>query len=68
MSSRRRDTLGKLMSEELKWQLAPKLGVRPTVEQGGWGAVSARDCGRLVHAAIEVAEEEMLRQAPPRRI
>ncbi len=56
------------MSESLKQKLAPKLGVSAIVEREGWGGVSSEKCGRLVQAAIEVAEETMAQQQPrPRR-
>ena len=58
--------MAKLMSEELKDRLAPKLGVAETVHAHGWGSVSARDCGRLVQAAIAVAEEDLKRRGPIR--
>ena len=51
--------MAKLMSEALKQELASKLGVEGTVERAGWGAVSSRDCGRLVRAAVEVAEQNL---------
>ncbi|MDA8346055.1 MAG: small, acid-soluble spore protein, alpha/beta type [Thermaerobacter sp.] len=54
------------MSEELKQQLASKLGVGPTVASEGWGSVSSRDCGRLVQAALEVAEQNLQQRTPQR--
>jgi small acid-soluble spore protein F (minor alpha/beta-type SASP) len=50
------------MSETLKRELALRLGILGTVEQEGWGGVSARDCGRLVREALKVAESELARQ------
>ncbi len=58
--------MAKLMSEELKQQLASKLGVGPTVASEGWGSVSSRDCGRLVQAALEVAEQNLQQRTPQR--
>ncbi|MBX5477215.1 MAG: small, acid-soluble spore protein, alpha/beta type [Clostridia bacterium] len=55
------------MSEELKRRLAEELGVRETVEREGWGAVSSRDCGRLVQLAVAHAERMMAARAVPPR-
>lgn len=53
----------RLMSEQLKEQLARELGVADKVRRDGWGAISSRDCGRLVQLAIRRAEERMQSQA-----
>lgn len=45
------------MSEEFKSELAKEIGVYDTVQREGWGAVSSRDCGNLVSAAIRYAEK-----------
>jgi len=46
----------KLMSENLKEEIAKELGVYETVKQdGGWGNVSSKDCGNMVKKAIEIA-------------
>lgn len=47
----------RLMSETLRADLARELGVYELAERHGWGAVSARDCGRLVQRAVRRAEE-----------
>jgi len=44
-----------VMSENLKYEIARELGVSDTVAKEGWGAVSSRDCGRMVRLAIEIA-------------
>ncbi|MBZ4686967.1 MAG: small acid-soluble spore protein [Clostridia bacterium] len=49
--------MAKIMSEDLKYELAKELGVYDTVQSEGWGAVSSRDCGNLVKLAIAHAEE-----------
>lgn len=46
-----------VMSEEFKSELAKEIGVYDTVQREGWGAVSSRDCGNLVSAAIRYAEK-----------
>ena len=47
------------MSEGLKQAIAQELGVYDQVSNSGWGAVSSRDCGRMVQKAIEIAERSM---------
>ncbi|MBT9133812.1 MAG: hypothetical protein DDT37_00140 [Firmicutes bacterium] len=47
----------KVMSEQLKMQLAQELGFAETVRNGGWGAVSTRDTGDMVRLAIAKAEK-----------
>lgn len=44
------------MSEALRADLARDLGVYDLVQREGWGAVPARDCGRLVQQAVLRAE------------
>jgi len=53
----------RLMSENLKYELASELGVLGTVQSQGWGAVSSKDCGRLVKLAIERAEQLLSRKS-----
>jgi small acid-soluble spore protein F (minor alpha/beta-type SASP) len=47
------------MSDELKDRLAEELGFSDTVRQHGWGAITTRDAGNLVKAAIAKAEQMM---------
>ena len=45
-----------LMSDSLKEEIAKELGVYEKVQQdGGWGNVSAKECGSMVKKAIEIA-------------
>ncbi len=44
-----------IMSENLKDDIAQKLGVYDIVKNDGWGAVSSRNCGNIVKMAIEIA-------------
>ena len=58
MASRNR----RMMSENLKAEIAKELGVYDTVRNEGWGSVSSRDCGRIVQKAIEFAERSVANQ------
>lgn len=49
-------TKRKLMTEDLKEEIAKELGVYDKVkEDGGWGNVSSKTCGSIVKKAIEIA-------------
>ncbi len=48
-----------VMSPELKSEIARQLGVSDKVSKDGWGAVSSRDCGRMVSKAIEMAGKNL---------
>jgi len=50
---------GRMMSENLKEEIAKELGVYDIVKNEGWGSVSSRDCGRIVQKAIELAEKSV---------
>jgi small acid-soluble spore protein F (minor alpha/beta-type SASP) len=52
----------RMMSENLKSEIAKELGVYDTVKNEGWGSVSSRDCGRIVQKAIEFAERSLADQ------
>lgn len=52
-----------LMSEALKKEIARKMGVDDLVARDGWGAVSSRNCGRVVQVAIDMAEDSLSKQA-----
>ena len=47
----------KLMTENLKEEIAKELGVYDQVKQDGgrWKNVSSKDCGSIVTKAIEIA-------------
>ena len=50
----------KLMSENLKEEIAKELGVYDTVKNdGGWGNVSSKTCGNIVSKAIEIANRSV---------
>jgi small acid-soluble spore protein F (minor alpha/beta-type SASP) len=49
-----------LMSENLKTEIAKELGVYDIVKHdGGWGNVSAKQCGSMVAKAIEIANRNV---------
>ena len=50
----------KLMSENLKEEIAKELGVYEQVKQdgGSWANVSSKDCGNIVKKAIEIANKK----------
>ena len=50
------------MSEELKGEIAKRLGVETQVSESGWGNVSSRDCGNMVKKAIEIANGSVTRR------
>ena len=47
----------KLISENLREEIAKELGVYEQAKQdgGSWANVSSRDCGNIVSKAIEIA-------------
>ena len=50
----------KLMSENLKEEIAKELGVYDTVKKdGGWQNVSSKNCGNIVTKAIEIANRKV---------
>lgn len=51
-------TKRKLMSENLKEEIAKELGVYEQVKQdGNWGNVPSKTCGNMVTKAIEMANK-----------
>ena len=50
----------KLISENLREEIAKELGVYEQVKKdGGWQNVSSRDCGNIVSKAIEIANRSI---------
>ena len=50
----------KLISENLREEIAKELGVYDKVKQdGGWGNVSSKECGSMVAKAIEIANRKV---------
>ncbi|WP_420794953.1 protein sspF [Fictibacillus macauensis] len=48
-----------MMSESLKTTLAKDLGFYDTVQQEGWGSISANDAGNMVKRAVEIAKQNL---------
>lgn len=49
-----------VMSKNLKEEIAKELGVYEQVKKdGGWGNVSAKNCGNIVSKAIEIANRSV---------
>lgn len=51
----------KLISENLREEIAKELGVYDQVKKdgGSWASVSSRDCGNIVSKAIEIANRSV---------
>ena len=51
----------KLISENLREEIAKELGVYEQEKQdgGSWASVSSRDCGNIVTKAIEIANRSV---------
>lgn len=60
----RGDSLARLMSRQLREELAQELGVAHLVQGDYWGEVPARQCGNLVRQAILRAERALAQQPP----
>ena len=52
----------KLMSTQLKEEIAKELGFFDVVEKEGWGAIKSRDAGNLVKRAVEIAQLQLAEQ------
>ena len=54
----------KLISENLREEIAKELGVYDQVKQdgGSWANVSSKDCGNIVKKAIEIANRSLQQQ------
>ncbi|CDQ21772.1 small acid-soluble spore protein F (minor alpha/beta-type SASP) [Halobacillus karajensis] len=50
-----------MMSNSLKEEIAKELGFYDKVEKDGWGGISGRDAGNMVKRAIQMAEEQMVK-------
>ncbi|MFC7061758.1 small, acid-soluble spore protein, alpha/beta type [Halobacillus seohaensis] len=50
-----------MMSNSLKEEIAKELGFYDKVEQDGWGGITTREAGSMVKRAIQMAEEQMVK-------
>lgn len=53
------------MSEQLKVEIAKELGFYDVVKREGWGGIKARDAGNMVKRAIEIANEQAIKNNTP---
>jgi len=56
--SRRRGVI----SNQFKEELAKELGFYDVVQKEGWGGIRAKDAGNMVKRAIEIAEQQLMKQ------
>ena len=52
----------KLMSAQLKEEIAKDLGFYSVVEQEGWGGIKSRDAGNMVKRAVELGIQQSMKQ------
>ena len=52
----------KLMSAQLKEEIAKELGFYSVVEQEGWGGIKSRDAGNMVKRAVELGIQQSMKQ------
>ncbi len=53
-----------VMSNQFKEELAKELGFYDVVQKEGWGGIRAKDAGNMVKRAIEIAEQQLMKQKP----
>ena len=51
-----------VMSEKFKEELAKELGFYDTVQKEGWGGIRAKDAGNMVKRAVQIAEQQLVKQ------
>ncbi|WP_082148009.1 acid-soluble spore protein SspF [Bacillus sp. LK2] len=51
-----------VMSNQFKEELAKELGFYDIVQKEGWGGIRAKDAGNMVKRAIEIAEQQLMKQ------
>ncbi|WP_412676168.1 acid-soluble spore protein SspF [Bacillus paramycoides] len=51
-----------VMSNQFKEELAKELGFYDVVQKEGWGGIRAKDAGNMVKLAIEIAEQQLMKQ------
>ncbi|MEM5681399.1 small, acid-soluble spore protein, alpha/beta type [Bacillus paranthracis] len=50
------------MSNQFKEELAKELGFYDVVQKEGWSGIRAKDAGNMVKRAIEIAEQQLMKQ------
>ncbi|AIK36880.1 small, acid-soluble spore protein, alpha/beta type [Bacillus pseudomycoides] len=51
-----------VMSNQFKEELAKELGFYDVVQKEGWGGIRAKDAGNMVKRAIEIAQQQLMKQ------
>ncbi len=51
-----------VMSETFKNELAKELGFYDTVLQSGWGGIRSKEAGNMVKRAVEIAQNQLMKQ------
>ena len=51
-----------VMSNQFKEELAKELGFYDVVQKEGWGGIREKDAGNMVKRAIEIAEQQLMKQ------
>lgn len=51
-----------VMSNQFKEELAKELGFYDVVQKEGWGGIRTKDAGNMVKRAIEIAEQQLMKQ------
>lgn len=49
----------KIMSTNLKEEIAKELGFYEVVEREGWGGITSRNAGNMVKRAVEMAKQNL---------
>lgn len=59
--------MGNIMSDETKYELAKELGFAHKVKDSDWGNITTREAGSLVKKAVEMAEEQKVKNMAQNR-
>ncbi|WP_459503773.1 acid-soluble spore protein SspF [Bacillus sp. C1] len=51
-----------VMSNQFKEELAKELGFYDVVQKEGWGGIRAKDAGNMVKRAIEIAQQQLMKE------
>ncbi|MDQ0892051.1 asparagine N-glycosylation enzyme membrane subunit Stt3 [Paenibacillus sp. V4I9] len=54
-----------IMSESFKYELAKDLGFYDVVQREGWEGIRTKDAGNMVKRAIQIAQEQLVKQYSP---